>query len=225
MSESPDLTISRARRNKAVLDAVRLERNRILLQRARAAEPDIWSGEPLVSIRIPTFDRPRLLLERAIASALSQSYRHIQVVVVGDGEGSETARAVATVGDPRLRYENLPERPRYPSFPRFYWSTAGTYAVNRALELARGSWIAPLDDDDTFTPDHVEGLLAAAQRDHLEMVYSQMDVLFASSDGGPPVWRPLGRLPLAQGRICHGSALYSSRLLGLRYDPLCWLED
>jgi glycosyltransferase involved in cell wall biosynthesis len=211
--------VAQVRRNKAILDAVDLARARIFLQRERVARPDIWSGEPLVSVRIPTFERPDLVVERAIASALAQTYRNIEVVVVGDGEGPATARAVEAVGDPRVRYENLRARPRYATFPRFFWSTAGTHAANRALDLARGSWIAPLDDDDTFTPDHVEVLLDAAREQRLEMVHSQMNVLVGSS------WTPLGRAPLAKGHVCHGSVLYSARLLGLRYDPLCWVDD
>lgn len=211
--------VERVRRNKLLVDQVRMVQAWMALERSRRERPDPWAGEPLVSVRIATYDRPQLLVERAIASALRQTYRNLKVVVVGDHAGPETAQAVAGVRDERVRYENLPQRPSYPSFPRFFWATAGTHAVNRALELCRGEWIAPLDDDDEFSEDHVEVLLAEARDKQLELVYGQMEVSVGEG------WRPLGSAPLAAGEICHASALYSARLAGLRYDPLAFVEN
>jgi hypothetical protein len=39
---------------------------------------------------------------------------------------------------------------------------AGSTPMNHGVEISRGEWIAPLDDDDEFTPDHVEVMLNAA---------------------------------------------------------------
>jgi hypothetical protein len=213
--------VSIALRNKALVDDVQLAQARLCLARARAAEPDIWSDpEPLVSVRIATYNRPRVLVERAIASSLEQTHRNIEVVVVGDHAVPETADAVAAVGDPRVSYHNLPQRAAYPRFPRFFWETAGIHAMNAALDRARGAWIAPLDDDDEFTPDHVEKLLAAARAHRLEMVYGKTA---AQTDDGR--WIAIGSDPIAHGGVCHGAVLYSARLLCLRYDPLAFLRD
>jgi glycosyltransferase involved in cell wall biosynthesis len=211
--------VARARRVKELLDEVRLAQARAQLLRQRALRPDIWAGEPLVSIRIPTYNRPRLLLERSLRSALAQTYPNVEVVVVGDHASPETAEALATVRDPRLRYENLPTRAVYPKFPRFFWCVAGTAAVVRAVELCRGDWIAPLDDDDEFTPDHVEVLLREAQRLELEFVWGAMEYLRK----GVAVQQPVGSAPLRAGHICHGAVLYSARLKFFQYDPLAWL--
>jgi glycosyltransferase involved in cell wall biosynthesis len=211
--------IERVRRNKLLVDQVRMVQAYLGLEKARRERPDPWAGEPLVSVRIATYQRPQLLVERAIASALRQTYQNLEVVVVGDHAGPETAAAVAAVKDCRVRYENLPARPSYPVNPRYFWATAGTYAVNRAIELCRGEWIAPLDDDDEFTADHVETLLTEARAKKLELVYGQMEV---SAEGG---WRPLGSAPLALGQVCHASVLYSARLAGLRYDALAFVEE
>ena len=43
--------------------------------------------------------------------------------------------------------------------------------MNRALDLVKGDWIAPLDDDDEFTDDHIEVLLAATRDQGLEFAY------------------------------------------------------
>jgi glycosyltransferase involved in cell wall biosynthesis len=209
------------RRNRAILTAVTLEQARIRLARTRAAEPDIWRDErPLISVRIATYDRPQLLVERAIASVLRQSYPHFEIVVVGDHAGPATAEAIARVADPRVRYRDLPARPRYARFPKAFWATAGTHAANAALGLCRGAWIAPLDDDDEFTPDHLEALLAAARARHLEMAYGTM-----AAEDAHGHWHEIGREPLTFGQICHGAVLYSARLLCLRYDLFAWLDD
>jgi glycosyltransferase involved in cell wall biosynthesis len=181
-----------------------------------------WSAEaaddPLVTIRIPTYDRGPLLVERAISSALGQTYRNVEVLVVGDGATPETVEAIQSVRDPRLRFVNL-ARPDYPMDPERRWQVAGTNAVNHALEIARGAWIAPLDDDDEFTPDHVETLLSVAIEYHLELVYGQS--LMEQPDG---TWALVGSWPLQQGGLCHGSALYSASLRFFRYDPNAWRE-
>ena len=56
-------------------------------------EPD-----PLVTISIPTRNRPRLLVERSLASALAQTHEHLEVLVVGDAAGPEIAGRGRGVG-------------------------------------------------------------------------------------------------------------------------------
>jgi hypothetical protein len=178
--------------------------------------PESAAVHPLVTIRIPTYNRGPLVVERAVGSALAQTYDNIEVVVVGDGATPETVAAVSSVQDPRLRFENLP-RPTYPADPERRWMVAGTHATNRALELARGAWIAPLDDDDEFTPDHVEVLLAVALEYRLELVYGQS--LMEMGDGR---WQLVGAWPPVQGGFCHGSVLYAAGLTNFRYDAEAW---
>ncbi len=200
----------------------RTQFERLELERIRAGRDTCWGPEaaddPLVTIRIPTYDRGPLIVERAISSALAQTHRNIEVLVVGDGATPETVEAIRSVSDPRLRFVNLP-RPDYPTDPEKRWQVAGTDAVNHALELARGTWIAPLDDDDELTPDHVELLLYVAIEYRLEMVYGQS--LMEKPDGS---WDLVGSWPPQQGALCHGSALYSAGLRFLRYDPEAWRD-
>ena len=127
--------------------------------------------EPLVSVVIPTFRNHALLAERAIPSVLAQTYQHFEVIVVGDAAPTPAAQAVAAFDDPRLSFHNLELRGPYPDEPRRRWLVAGVPPYNEAVRRARGEWIAPLDDDDAFSPDHIEVLLQAAQRRRLELVY------------------------------------------------------
>ncbi len=92
--------------------------------------------------------------------------------MIGDACTDGTASRVAAVGDPRIRFENLPVREPYPRRPRAHWMVAGTGPMNRGLELASGAWIAALDDDE-WELDHPEALLREARRTLGEVVYGR----------------------------------------------------
>lgn len=192
-----------------------------LLAAARDGRDVCWSDEgedePLVTLRIATYNRGKLVVERAVASALAQTYRRIEVLVVGDGCDPATVQAMESVRDPRVRFVNLATRGTYPSNPKHLWMVAGSAPMNLALALARGAWIAPCDDDDELSPDHVEVLLDAARSRRLEMVYSQ-----ARRELQPGEWGTLGGEPLERGRITHGSVLYSLGLRFMRHSNTSW---
>jgi glycosyltransferase involved in cell wall biosynthesis len=101
----------------------------------------------LVSVVIPTLDRPKLLV-RAIASVLRQTHHEIEVIVVADRPDPDTVSAVRSVDDPRLRLILNP----HPS------TAAG--ARNVGADQATGEWIAFLDDDDEWLPSKLERQLA-----------------------------------------------------------------
>ena len=200
------------------------QRDEVIHARRRLASerlhhPTVWSqsNPQLVSVRIATYNRGRLVAERAIASALNQTHKNIEVIVIGDHCDAETERAVRSVRDPRVRFENLARRGEYPAEPERRWMVAGTVPMNRALDLARGEWIAPLDDDDEFTPDHVEVLLDACRSRDLEFAYGA-----AEMEVQPDVWELIGWWPLAQGGIVHASVLHLARIAFLRHDLESW---
>lgn len=205
----------RAVRTKRLVDSIAavLERWRYM------TAPDPWcEREPLVSVRIATWGGTELLVSRAIPSVLNGVYGNVEVVVCSDGPDPEARVAVEGVGDPRVRFLELPERPVYPEQPWSFWESAGSHAVNHALGHCRGSFIAPLDHDDAFTSDHIPKLLAAASSAGTDFVYGQ--ALMQETNGS---WAVLGSAPLAHGHITHGSVLYSGRLAHMRLDPHSWL--
>jgi glycosyltransferase involved in cell wall biosynthesis len=105
---------------------------------------------PIVSAVIPTRHRADLVV-RAAMSALEQSFRGLEVIVVVDGPDLATLRALGEISDPRLRVIALKE------------STGGAEARNIGVRAAGGQWIALLDDDDEWFPGKIEKQLAAAQ--------------------------------------------------------------
>ena len=176
--------------------------------------------EPLISVTIATYNRPKLLVTKAIRSVLAQTYQNFEIVIVGDGCDVETGEAVAAVGDGRITYENLSMRGTYPSDPVRRWYVAGSIPHNTAIERARGTWIAPLDEDDEFTPSHLEELLNAARDRRHELVYGQ--VLQRFSDGREKV---IGSFPPEQGQFNFGGALFSTALRFFEYSPRAWVAE
>jgi glycosyltransferase involved in cell wall biosynthesis len=128
-------------------------------------------AKPLVSICIATYNRPELLISRAVASSRAQDYKNLQIIVVGDGCNDETARAMANVQDSRVCFFNLAERGNYPEEAELRWMVAGTAAMNEALRRAEGDFVTHLDDDDEHLPDRVSRLLERAQRQRAELVF------------------------------------------------------
>jgi O-antigen biosynthesis protein len=174
-----------------------------------AYEQAFYEDEPLVSVVIPTYDRGELLIDRAIPSALAQSYENIEIVVVGDCAPADTGRRLAELNDPRISYENLSYRGPYPQDPRDLWHVAGIPPRNIAVTLARGSWIAPLDDDDAFHSYHIEHLLELARRERQEVAYGRLRCLM--NDGSE---FPLGVYPPELGQFGWQSAIFHA---GLRF--------
>lgn len=171
--------------------------------------------EPLVSVCIATYTNTALLLERALPSVLSQTYERIEVVIVGDAAAPEVGRAVEAVGDPRVRYANLTLRGPYPEEPQALWGVAGGPPSNEAMRLARGRWIASMDDDDESTPDRVELLLRAARERQLEFCYGQIEAHLP--DGGtvtPCDFPPAPQKTGLQGSLMHTDMRFICAELG-----------
>ena len=101
------------------------------------------------SVVIPTFRRPRKLIE-AISSALCQDGAIIEVVVIDDSPEGSAESAVKGISDSRITYLKNPK------------PTGGVPSVVRNVgwPLARGKFIHFLDDDDTVA----EGYYSAAKK-------------------------------------------------------------
>ncbi|MEP6483183.1 MAG: glycosyltransferase [Rudaea sp.] len=115
---------------------------------------------PLVSILIRSMDRPTL--DRAIASAVNQSWQNLEIVVVAAcGSAHRKLPEKMSGRDVRLI---VPQPDR--KLPR-------PDAANLALESARGEWLNFLDDDDELLPQHIETLIRSPRDNDERIVYSR----------------------------------------------------
>jgi glycosyltransferase involved in cell wall biosynthesis len=139
---------------------------------------------------------------------------------VGDHCTDNTEQLLSRIDDPRIRFHNLPKREcRYPDDVEIHWLTGPVVPANRALELVRGKWIARLDDDDIWTPDHLESLLDFAQNEQYEFVsasyiaerFGKKILVDSKNDypriGGTQTW------------------LYRSYLRFFKYNINCWRKS
>jgi hypothetical protein len=197
-----------------------------LLSAARGTEAydEAFDDDALVSVRMTTYQGLDDLIGRAIPSLQAQDHENWEAVVVGDAVGPETARALAALGDPRIRFHDLPFRGPYPRTSRELWHTAGSRPFNVASQLSGGRWLAKLDQDDSFEPDALSALLAQAKATRAEVVYGAARLVPADGDEetGSSL---LGSFPPQRGEFALTAALVHSCLRPFRLPELSWLWD
>lgn len=115
---------------------------------------------PLVSVMIPTFNR-RKYLAQALGSALGQHYRNIEVFVINDG-GENVSDIVKSFNDSRIRFIDRKD------------NRGKANSLNQAISQAKGKYIAYLDDDDIWYPNHVGTLVAALENGGEGVAYSDL---------------------------------------------------
>lgn len=99
---------------------------------------------PLVSVVVPVCNGERFV-DRALGSIRGQTFPDWEAVVVDDGsrDGSVAAVERHAAADARVRLV------RHPA------NRGVSAARNTALRHARGEWVAYLDQDDEYYPDHL----------------------------------------------------------------------
>lgn len=158
---------------------------------------------PLVTVCIATYNRAHLLAQRSLRSVINQTYTNLQIIVVGDCCTDDTADVISKFNDPRIYFDNLPERGRYPTNPLERWLVAGTMPANRALELAKGDFVTHLDDDDEFVPRRIEKLVECA-------ITTKADFVFHPFwwEHAPGKWIINGAESLAHSKVTTSSVFY-----------------
>jgi GT2 family glycosyltransferase len=103
-------------------------------------------GSADVTVVIPAYDRARVL-PRALSSVRAQTLLPSAVIVVDDGSSDDTAHVARREGVTVVRHSR---------------SMGAGEARNTGIRAATTRWIAFLDSDDEWAPDHLRTLLAAA---------------------------------------------------------------
>lgn len=190
----------------ALFEAEHLSGLREEFLRAKAT-PKYWAvyecDEPVVSVCITTMNRAELLIERALSSLQAQTYKNLQIIIVGDHCTDDTAERVAQLGDPRISFVNLLQRGPYPRPGVARWQVAGTYPHNHALSLVTGQFVTHLDEDDTFEQCRVEFLLQKIKELRADLVFHPF--LWEQPDGS---WVELGNGIFEHAATGNGMVFY-----------------
>lgn len=144
---------------------------------------------PLVTIVIPTHQHGRFI-GQAIESALAQTYRETEIVVVDDGSTDDTASVVA----------------RYPVRLITQAQAGVCEAANRGLAVASGSYVMRLDGDDVLMPTYVEEMVAALEKDPAAG-FAYTDFAYFGSKRGEYRAAEFDAERLAETNYIHASAL------------------
>jgi len=101
---------------------------------------------PLVSVIIPTYNRPGLVAE-AVVSVLAQTFRDFELLVVDDGSTDGTAETLAAFAG-QVTVLRHPDR------------RGVSAARNTGVAAAQGEWLAFLDSDDLWLPEKLDRQMA-----------------------------------------------------------------
>jgi glycosyltransferase involved in cell wall biosynthesis len=120
-----------------------------------------------VSVVIPTYNRAYILRE-ALESALAQTYRGFEIIIVDDGSTDNT---------PDLARHFINERVRYIRHERNRGCSA---AYNTGIKAATGDAITLLDSDDRWKPENLERQVAFLSRHpEVDIVFTDVTVVGA----------------------------------------------
>ena len=137
--------------------------------------------KPLVSIVIPVYNGSNFLAE-AIDSALAQTYKNIEVVVVNDGSRDDgaTEKVALSYGD-KIKY-----------YPKTNGGVSS--ALNYGIEKMSGEYFSWLSHDDLYEPQKVE-----REVDELAKMQDKENTIICCADSlmdvnGNPIYHPTKRL-------------------------------
>ena len=107
--------------------------------------------------------RPRPLF-CLLASLICQTHERWEALVVHSGAGDDVRRVVATIGDPRIQYHEVPRQ-------EGDW---GAHCRTHGFGLARGDWIGTTNDDNYYAPVYFTWMVSAAKAANAAFVYCNM---------------------------------------------------
>lgn len=134
-------------------------------------------GNPLVSIIINNYNYGRFLRD-AVESAINQTYRNVEVIVVDDGSTDNSREIIA-------EYTALEK-----VIPVLKENGGQASAFNAGYAVARGAWVLFLDADDVLLPEALEVAISAlAEGGDEPYRYAKIQWRLALTDSA---LRPLG---------------------------------
>jgi glycosyltransferase involved in cell wall biosynthesis len=126
-------------------------------------------SSPLITVLFPIYNAEPYLRE-AIESILNQSFRDFELLLINDGSSDGSVSIIESISDPRIRLiQNI--------------QNIGLIAtLNKGIALARGKYIARMDQDDISLPNRLEIQLALLEQ-HADAALVCSPVELMNADG------------------------------------------
>ena len=122
-----------------------------------------FKRKPLISVLVPVYNPPTAYFKEMLLSVINQTYFNWQLCLVD--AGTDKQRAVVDEiadGDERVCYMEI--------------DNAGIAEnTNAALAMAKGEYIALLDNDDTLSSDALYRMVEMINRENADCLYSDED--------------------------------------------------
>ena len=168
----------------------------------RDYDPDVRSTTPMVSIYIPAYNAMKTI-DRAIQSALNQTYRDFDIVICNDGSTDGTGEHLDKIyGD-------------HPMIHIVHQANQGIgSASNTCIRTAKGMFILQLDSDDALLPTAIETLLPEIRKDsQISCVYGRHYKWDQQQDTLEEAWHypTFSRERMLHGMIVHHPRLFRKR--------------
>lgn len=129
--------------------------------------------EKLISVIIPAFNAERYI-GQALESVRSQTYQNWEILVTNDGGTDGTSHIVA----------EFAQRTSQPVRVLEHEQNSGLSAArNTAMRVARGDYIAFLDADDFWRPEHLESVCAVLASGTADLAYAE-GIVFRDTPSG-----------------------------------------
>ena len=160
---------------------------------------------PLVSVCIPTFNAAKWILD-CLNSALGQSYRPLEILVVDDASTDNTVDLLRSIKDERIRLV-VNER-----------NLGLVQNWNRCVELSRGSLVKFLFQDDLLYPLCVEKMMRLfLGEEKLGLVFSPRDIILDADKDDPQTVEWIEGCTLLHTKFTLLGEINSGRQLFLEY--------
>lgn len=121
----------------------------------------------VVSVIIPVYNCENFIAE-TIESALAQTYQDIEIILVDDCSKDKSAEIIK-------RYKNL--HPNKIVYYRQDKNMGAAVARNKALDLAKGRYVAFLDSDDLWYPQKIEKQITLMNKSNIAFCYSAYEMI------------------------------------------------
>ncbi len=125
-----------------------------------------YYAENTVSVIIPVYNVEEYI-DRTLKSIFTQTYKDLEIVMVDDCSTDRSAEIIAKYQEehPEIVY-HLQEK-----------NKGAGYARNKALELAKGRYVAFLDSDDEWMPDKIEQQLELMKEKKTPFCYTAIEMI------------------------------------------------
>lgn len=164
-----------------------------------------WADRPLISVIIPCYNQSHFLRE-AVTSAIDQTYKNWEIIIVNDGSLDTTSTVAKNLIVENSQYQiRLVEQK----------NQGLSSARNAGIAAANGEYIMPLDADDILAKNALTDLLEICLKSNVPCVAFGSYQMFGTENRIVPSYELYSPENIKQSNMIHPSSLYHKSIWDL----------